>query len=274
VSAITLADAVRDDDAFCRFLDELGLRVRYHGQPGSEPPWTRLRLAILSRVSGEPAPPGPGNWTLMQNEVHGLHLYDEANGLMLPLGHLTPHEAEVVRDALNGVAPPEAREALKAARASLEDKLRLFYPAQEYDVRELAGAIEDFVVALSRSLAGGTRPRIVCLCGSTRFYREFQEANYRETMAGRIVLSVGFYPHSATEAHGEGVGATPEQKAALDELHLRKIDLADEVLVLNVGGYIGDSTRREIAHAAEHGKPIRYVEPVGTVARSLAGGER
>ena len=64
-------------------------------------------------------------------------------------------------------------------------------------------------------------------------------------MAGKIVLSVGFYPHAQDEMHGEDVGVTPEQKAALDILHLRKIDLADEVLVLNVGGYIGESTRRE-----------------------------
>lgn len=105
------------------------------------------------------------------------------------------------------------------------------------------------------------RPRIVCLCGSTRFYRDFTEANYAETMAGRIVLSVGFYPHAAAEMHGEGVGTTPEQKEALDTLHLRKIDLADEVLVLNRDGYIGQSTARELAHARRAGKPVRFLEP-------------
>ncbi len=104
------------------------------------------------------------------------------------------------------------------------------------------------------------RPRIVCLCGSTRFYTAFQEANYREMMAGRIVLTVGFYPHAQDAAHGEDKGCTQEQKTALDELHKRKIDLADEVLVLNVGGYIGDSTRSEIAYAEAHGKPIRWLE--------------
>lgn len=144
-----------------------------------------------------------------------------------------------------------------------------------------------------------SRPRIVCLCGSTRFHEEFVAANYRETMAGRIVLSVGFYPHAAGEVHGEGVGCTDEQKAALDELHLRKIDLADEVLVLNVPRpfclgcdrwcdnqyqagrfayedghseccgarwearpYIGDSTRREIAYARKYGKVIRSLNPL------------
>ena len=97
-------------------------------------------------------------------------------------------------------------------------------------------------------------PTIVCLCGSTRFYEAFQEANYRETLQGKIVLSVGFYPHAQREMHARDVGCTPEQKKALDELHLRKIDLADEVLVLNVGGYIGESTRREIAYTVSVGK--------------------
>jgi hypothetical protein len=107
----------------------------------------------------------------------------------------------------------------------------------------------------------GNRPAIVCLCGSTRFYEAFQRANYEETMSGRIVLSVGFYMHSAEQAHGETLGCAPEQKLMLDELHLRKIDLADEVLILNVGGYIGDSTRRELAYARKHGKQVRFLEP-------------
>lgn len=104
------------------------------------------------------------------------------------------------------------------------------------------------------------RPVIVCLCGSTRFYKAFQQANYEETMKGNIVLSVGFYPHAQEEMHGEQVGVTPDQKAALDELHLRKIDLADEVVILNVGGYIGSSTRSELQYAVEHGKRVRFLE--------------
>lgn len=111
------------------------------------------------------------------------------------------------------------------------------------------------------SSEGQERPRVVCLCGSTRFFDAFQRANYEETMAGRIVLSVGHYPNAPREAHGENVGCTPEQKIALDELHKRKIDLADEVFVLNVGGYIGDSTRSEIAYAVRAGKPVRYLDP-------------
>jgi hypothetical protein len=105
-------------------------------------------------------------------------------------------------------------------------------------------------------------PTIVCLCGSTRFYEAFQRANYEETMLGNIVLSVGFFVHSKDQVHGEGLGCTPEQKIKLDELHKKKIDLADEVLVLNVDGYIGESTRSEIEHAQRANKKIRYLNPI------------
>lgn len=105
------------------------------------------------------------------------------------------------------------------------------------------------------------RPTIVCLCGSTRFYTAFQEANFRETMAGKIVLSVGFYPHARKEAHGPGTDmVSAEEKVKLDELHLRKIDLADEVLILNVNGYVGESTQREIAYAYFCNKTVRWLE--------------
>lgn len=108
----------------------------------------------------------------------------------------------------------------------------------------------------------GARPEIVVLCGSTRFYDAFQEANYRLTMKGYIVLTVGFYPHAQAEhGHGEGVGHDSTEKTALDELHKRKIDLADYVYVLNVNGYIGESTRSEIEYALKVGRPIVYLEP-------------
>jgi 8-oxo-dGTP diphosphatase len=105
-----------------------------------------------------------------------------------------------------------------------------------------------------------TRPPIVCLCGSTRFSETFHEANLRETLAGKIVLSIGCDTKSDADLQLAGQ-LTPDDKARLDELHLRKIDLADEILVLNVGGYLGDSTRREIAYASAQQKRIRWWEP-------------
>lgn len=103
------------------------------------------------------------------------------------------------------------------------------------------------------------RPTIVCLCGSTRFFKEFQEASLRETIAGKIVLSIG-----CNLREDRQIWADPAEREAikrrLDELHKRKIDLADEVLVLNVGGYIGESTRSEIGYAVLNNKPVRYLE--------------
>jgi hypothetical protein len=103
------------------------------------------------------------------------------------------------------------------------------------------------------------RPTIVCLCGSTRFSGAFQEANLNETLAGKIVLSIGCNMRSDQEIFGHlPADELVRIKTQLDELHLRKIDLADEVLILNVGGYIGDSTRRELAYAQAQGKPVRF----------------
>lgn len=104
-------------------------------------------------------------------------------------------------------------------------------------------------------------PTVVCLCGSTRFWREFQRAGLEETMAGRIVLSIG----AASGTGDEHFGNLPREeydriKAMLDELHLRKIDLADEVLILNVGGYVGESTDRELAYARAQNKRVRFLE--------------
>jgi hypothetical protein len=97
-------------------------------------------------------------------------------------------------------------------------------------------------------------PIKVCLCGSTRFKEAFEKAAREETLAGKIVLSVGLFGHQ------EGIDMNGPVKQMLDQLHLHKIDLADEVLFLNVGGYLGESTTRELAYAMDKGKKIRYLE--------------
>lgn len=106
-----------------------------------------------------------------------------------------------------------------------------------------------------------TLPTIVCLCGSTRFGEAYRQAMLDETLAGNIVLTVGCVTQSDSELQASGI-ITDDVKDFLDRLHKRKIDLADEILVLNVGGYIGDSTRSEIEHAERVGKPIRYLVPI------------
>jgi len=105
------------------------------------------------------------------------------------------------------------------------------------------------------------KPTVVCLCGSTRFYEAFAKANLDETLAGKIVLTIGMTTQSDAELFAH---LSEEErvriKADLDELHRRKIDLSDEILVLNVGGYIGESTQGEIEYARKTGKKIRYLE--------------
>lgn len=113
---------------------------------------------------------------------------------------------------------------------------------------------------LHRTFHAEARPTIVCLCGSSRFAEEFQQVSYDLTMAGEIVLSIGLAPvATAQPGRGEGVGPSSVEKIALDELHQRKIDLADYVYVVDVDGYVGESTRSEIRYAEEHGTPVRYL---------------
>lgn len=102
------------------------------------------------------------------------------------------------------------------------------------------------------------KPEVVVLCGSTRFGEEFEKQNWRLTLERKIVLSIGVLKHAPVGHHlGEALG----MEDLLDELHLRKIDLADRVFVLNVDGYVGESTGREISYARSLGKPIDFLEP-------------
>lgn len=109
---------------------------------------------------------------------------------------------------------------------------------------------------------GGPRPIIVVLCGSTRFVAEFNRQRKALTEAGEIVLSIEVVT-TQTQAQ-DPQHADPALKDRLDELHKRKIDLADRVLVLDVGGYIGQSTASEIDYARSTGVPITFLSGRGT----------
>ncbi|MGX9419044.1 hypothetical protein ACXJY6_02925 [Vibrio sp. RC27] len=98
------------------------------------------------------------------------------------------------------------------------------------------------------------KPLIVTLCGSIKFEQAFIDANLNETMAGRIVLSVGGL------GSAKAATLTEQEKLMLGELHKRKIEISDEILVINVGGYIGKSTQSEIEFATQLGKTVRYLE--------------
>jgi len=97
--------------------------------------------------------------------------------------------------------------------------------------------------------------KVITLCGSTRFKDAFMEAQKRLTLEGNIVLSVGLFGHSGDEEVW-----TPGTKEMLDDMHRAKIDMADEIFVINVDGYIGSSTQSEIDYAIATGKPVQYFD--------------
>lgn len=109
---------------------------------------------------------------------------------------------------------------------------------------------------------GQSAPKIVCICGSTRFVDVMAVEAWKLEKQGIMALSPHLLPQwyegvqEHHQAEAEGVSHI------LDELHLRKIDMADEVLVVNVNGYIGERTSIEIGYAKDHGKPVRYLEPI------------
>lgn len=99
--------------------------------------------------------------------------------------------------------------------------------------------------------------KVVTLCGSTRFKDEFLRVQKELTLSGNIVISVGLFGHSGdNEVQSKGT------KEMLDDMHKRKIDMADEIYVINVGGYIGSSTKSEIEYAKSRGLPIKYYEHI------------
>lgn len=97
--------------------------------------------------------------------------------------------------------------------------------------------------------------KVITLCGSTKFKDQYLEAQKRLTLEGNIVISVGLFGHS-----GDDEVWTEGTKSMLDDMHKRKIDMADEIFVINVGGFLGESTRDEIEYAKSKGMVVRYLE--------------
>lgn len=148
-------------------------------------------------------------------------------------------------------------------RDALQDQYEELIDAVMYTKQRILEE-RDALLALNAAEAIGTppRPTVVCLCGSTRFWRAFQRQGLAETLAGRIVLSIG----AASGTDDEHFGNLPKEeydgvKEMLDQLHMRKIEMADEVLILNLEGYVGSSTRREYEYAKRLGKVIRWLGP-------------
>ena len=98
--------------------------------------------------------------------------------------------------------------------------------------------------------------KVITLCGSTKFKEDFLREQKMLTLEGNIVISVGLFGHSGdNEVWSEGT------KEMLDDMHKRKIDMADEIFVINKNGYIGSSTKSEIEYAIKTSKKVNYMEP-------------
>ena len=161
-------------------------------------------------------------------------------------------EREAMRNFLNGLRPTPAQDALER-------------------VEKRKGGPTVHCVGVQ------ARPKVMCFCGSSRFTAQMAVLMWEFEKQGNICVGLHLMPNGYGEAMGHGKeyhhGAELEGCAAqMDELHKRKIDLADEVFVVNVGGYIGSSTRSEINYAEAHGKPVRYLEPLATVRAGKEGG--
>ena len=104
--------------------------------------------------------------------------------------------------------------------------------------------------------------KVITLCGSTRFKDEFLKVQKDLTLKGNIVISVGLFSHSGDSEVWENMdeGTLTTTKEMLDDMHKRKIDMADEIFVINVNGYIGESTKSEIEYAKSLGKRVIYLE--------------
>ena len=108
------------------------------------------------------------------------------------------------------------------------------------------------------------RFNVITLCGSTKFKDDFMREQKRLTLEGNIVISVGLFGHSGDNEVWENMdeGTLTKTKEMLDDMHKRKIDMADEIFVINKNGYIGNSTRSEIEYATKTNKKVNYMEEI------------
>lgn len=182
---------------------------------------------------------------------------DPLNVVQTAVVYLQGHQAGLA--AVKEIKAREMAGYINSELADMAQQLAEQYPLKVKQIEEQARQIAGLKAQLAALT--GERPPIVCLCGSTRFWRTFQEASLQETLTGKIVLSIG----AASGTDDQHFGNLPREKydrvkADLDALHCEKIRLADEVLILNCGGYIGESTGGELALARQLGKVVRFWE--------------
>jgi hypothetical protein len=151
-----------------------------------------------------------------------------------------------------------------------DDKVWAEFAGEDDPTGALCHEVARLRAVRNQSLDSGSplqdRPKIITLCGSSRFVAEMAVLAWElERDKSVIVMGLHLLPHWYITKCRDHVAEAEGVADEMDELHLRKIDLADRVLVVNLNGYIGESTAREIAYANAHGKPVGYLEEVPDV---------
>jgi len=199
-----------------------------------------------------------------------------AESMLVEEGATTLEPLDPIRTALDQLdalsALPDAPPSKDVEGAALELFTALFTTALSYEQQQQWQKDADLIYRTLRSAlrqpqhTQEDRPEIVCLCGSSRFIGTMAVLMWEFEKGGKVALGLHLVPEEYARREDGTViehHLAEEQGIAekMDALHLRKIEMADWIYVVNVDGYIGDSTRREIAHATAIGKPVRYLEP-------------
>lgn len=253
-----------------RAIEEITIKINalfkksFDGPGTAETPRQRRNHLIREAIRSIVAPLVAENERLKMEVVdcklaaqYGSEIFDHATTLQSRL-----HDAEKeIADLRSRLDRAEKALGEIAEHSSGYADVLLEWPAVNFTHNDMGRYFKrvEYIISLARqgleeTTADKTFPEIITLCGSTKFKEEYLEAQKMLTLDGRIVISVGLFGHADSEPISES------QKDALDELHKRKIDIADAIYVINVGGYIGDSTKSEIEYAKRHGKSIYYLE--------------
>lgn len=180
----------------------------------------------------------------------------------------TPFPEKIVVP-VGDVSEEEIEKLAEKVRKEMESIAILCYDEREeniFDTAFIAGYKSSAPQTVSEATAAEgfvyVKPKVVCFCGSTRFAETFMVERWLLEKQGIITFGINILPNNYF-VEGNSHGAEQEGvKEILDELHKRKIDLSDEVVILNIGGYIGESTRAELEYALQIGKPVKYFEPI------------
>lgn len=144
-----------------------------------------------------------------------------------------------------------------------KDEVHLYTHIDVGSEKEKMKIDEDYRKAVKRHRKDFKMNKIVCLCGSTKFKKEFETATWEESLEGKIVLSVCCFTHH------DGLIWTDDEIAVFHDLHRKKIEMADEILVINPEGYIGETTKEEIDYAKSLNKVVRYkYDPESFIVRN------